>query len=640
MGKISLTASMRSNLLSLQNISKQVDSTQNKLSTGKKVNSAIDNPSSYYTALSLNNRADDLNALLDSMGQAVSTIKAATSALESATEFLEQAKAVATQALETTNDEEITARVSSETELLEAINSGKQGLIVLEKDIVMSKNQSIELKAGQSLVGISYLDSTKPQTKLSFSFDGVVASAIKVQDGTLISNLDIDYSSNVKAAQSVILASGKKDLILQDLNVSFTIDSPDNSAAHYFSAIQGGEKRLSGFVNVFDKGSVTDTIGNNNYNFAFCDGTTELDEGTIVNIRTKGFDGRAFSKEMVSARTDSVINIQTLSLNGHAIMGGVINLYNNATLNISSGGYTSSAATINLYDEAQINAEINNQSNVMGFVYSKINLYSQNTVVNSTASKIFYSDANANQYSYISMVNGATIATVSGEYKATTGINQYAVAYGDSPANGIDGDKSGVFSIDNSKKAQMPQKFVDIFVDFEAYMQNMKEDDTETKTTPSEYISILNQYDSLIKDASYKGINLLQADKLSVKFNEENSSALTVQGKDMSAQALGFTIFDWQTKGDINKSIEELTSAINTIRNFSSELGNNYNIIATRQDFTESLINVLTEGADKLTLADMNEESANMLALQTRQQLAINSLSLASQASQSILKLF
>ena len=98
MSTISLTASMRSNLLSLQNISGQVDATQNKLSTGKKVNSAIDNPSSYYTALSLNNRADDLNALLDSMGQAVSTIKAATTALESATEFLEQAKAVANQA--------------------------------------------------------------------------------------------------------------------------------------------------------------------------------------------------------------------------------------------------------------------------------------------------------------------------------------------------------------------------------------------------------------------------------------------------------------------------------------------------------------------------------------------------------------
>ena len=69
MSGISLTASMRSNLLSLQNISGQVSSTQNKLATGNKVNSAIDNPSSYYTARSLNNRADDLNALLDSMGK-------------------------------------------------------------------------------------------------------------------------------------------------------------------------------------------------------------------------------------------------------------------------------------------------------------------------------------------------------------------------------------------------------------------------------------------------------------------------------------------------------------------------------------------------------------------------------------------
>ena len=100
MDKVSLTASMRSNLLSLQNISRQVDATQNRLSTGKKVNSAIDNPSSYYTARSLSNRASDLDALLDSMGQAVSTIKAATTSLETAADFLEQAAAVATQALE------------------------------------------------------------------------------------------------------------------------------------------------------------------------------------------------------------------------------------------------------------------------------------------------------------------------------------------------------------------------------------------------------------------------------------------------------------------------------------------------------------------------------------------------------------
>ena len=638
--KISLTASMRSNLLSLQNISGQVDFTQNKLSTGKKVNSAIDNPSSYYTARSLSNRASDLDALLDSMGQAVSTLKAATQALESATEFLDQAKAVASQALETANDQEVIARVSNETELLDAINSGKKGLIILEKDIAMSKNQSIELKDGQSLVGVNYLDGTKPQTKLSFNFDGVVASAIKVQDGALISNLDIDYSSNVKGAQSVILASGKRDLVLQNLNVSFAINSADTSSAHYFSAIQGGEKKLSGFINVFDKGNVSDTLGNNNYNFAFCDGTTEVTENAIVNIKTKGFDGRGFSNEVVTAKSDSVINIQTLSASGHAIMRGTMNLYGNATLNISSGGYTSSGATINLYDEARINTEINNKNNKLGFVYSKINLYSKNNVINSTATRPFFSDKNLNQYSYISMVRGATVISASGTYQATADTGKYAVASGDSPADGVDGDKSSLFSIDNTQSAQMSQEFIEMFADFGAYIQSMKADNTDTNSASSQYINILNQYDSLIKDAGYKGVNLLEKQDLKVTFNEDRSSWLDVEGKDASSQALGLHTAEWLTKGDVQKSIEELTSAIEQVRTMSSELGGYYSIVMSRQDFTENLINVLTEGADKLTLADMNEESANMLALQTRQQLAINSLSLASQASQSILKLF
>ena len=97
---------------------------------------------------------------------------------------------------------------------------------------------------------------------------------------------------------------------------------------------------------------------------------------------------------------------------------------------------------------------------------------------------------------------------------------------------------------------------------------------------------------------------------------------------------------DWKTDDNIELSITQIEAAVNTLRTMSSEFGNNYSIVQSRETFTENLINVLEEGSDKLTLADMNEESANMLALQTRQQLAINSLSLASQAAQSVLKLF
>ena len=97
---------------------------------------------------------------------------------------------------------------------------------------------------------------------------------------------------------------------------------------------------------------------------------------------------------------------------------------------------------------------------------------------------------------------------------------------------------------------------------------------------------------------------------------------------------------EWSTDADVETAIKAVEDAVNTLRSMSSELGNNYSIVQSRETFTQNMINVLEEGADKLTLADMNEESANMLALQTRQQLAINSLSLASQAAQSVLKLF
>ena len=155
-----------------------------------------------------------------------------------------------------------------------------------------------------------------------------------------------------------------------------------------------------------------------------------------------------------------------------------------------------------------------------------------------------------------------------------------------------------------------------------------------------QYNRLLGQYDSLLKDASYKGINLLDGQKLKINFNEDRSSQIDVMGVKADSESLGLVTKEWTNAGDIEKSISELESAICSLRSFASAFGNYYSIVTTRQDFTENLINVLEEGADKLTLADMNEESANMLALQTSQQLAINSLSLASQAAQSVLKLF
>ncbi len=174
-------------------------------------------------------------------------------------------------------------------------------------------------------------------------------------------------------------------------------------------------------------------------------------------------------------------------------------------------------------------------------------------------------------------------------------------------------------------------------------------DDAERDSYMKQFNAILDQIDGVAKDSGYKGVNLLNGGSLSVKFNEKGESKLDITGKKaLTTEADGLNIAkqaedSW--KGDaaataIDGAIKAVDTAIGKLRNWSSEFGNNYSIVQSREDFTENLINVLTEGADKLTLADMNEESANMLALQTRQQLAINSLSLASQAAQSVLKLF
>jgi len=90
----------------------------------------------------------------------------------------------------------------------------------------------------------------------------------------------------------------------------------------------------------------------------------------------------------------------------------------------------------------------------------------------------------------------------------------------------------------------------------------------------------------------------------------------------------------------INASVDQLDAALSTLRQESSKMSGNLSIITVRQEFSDNMINTLTEGADKLTLADANEEGANMLMLQTRQSLSTTALSLSAQAAQSVLRLF
>src|SRR3954463_9558655 len=97
---IVLTASVRQNLLSLQSTAELLSTTQNRLATGNKVNSALDNPTNFFTAQGLNNRASDINNLLDSIGNGVQVLQAANTGITSLQKLVDTAKSIANQVLQ------------------------------------------------------------------------------------------------------------------------------------------------------------------------------------------------------------------------------------------------------------------------------------------------------------------------------------------------------------------------------------------------------------------------------------------------------------------------------------------------------------------------------------------------------------
>jgi flagellin len=158
-----------------------------------------------------------------------------------------------------------------------------------------------------------------------------------------------------------------------------------------------------------------------------------------------------------------------------------------------------------------------------------------------------------------------------------------------------------------------------------------------------QYDTIRTQIDNMSSDSGYKGLNLLSStNTLAVNFNEGGTSQLNVVGFLANSTGLSLSAAggSWQAASSITADAAKMDTAISTLRTNTQTLAANLNTITTRQSFTDSMINTLQTGADNLTLADMNQEGANMLMLQTRQSLGTTSLSMSSQAAQTVLKLF
>ena len=170
---------------------------------------------------------------------------------------------------------------------------------------------------------------------------------------------------------------------------------------------------------------------------------------------------------------------------------------------------------------------------------------------------------------------------------------------------------------------------------------------TQLASIVSQFNELRTQITNLANDSEFQGLNLVNstANSLTVNFSTSTSSNLTISGVDIRV-GTGTTDLtvnaaaNFSLTSNIDAAISEVDAGITSLRGNASTLGSNVALLQTRLDFTASYVNVLEEGAGKLTLADLNEEGANLVALQTRQQLGIQALAFAGQTEQSVLALF
>jgi flagellin-like hook-associated protein FlgL len=516
MPEINLSKAVRSNLLSLQSTANTMAKTQERLATGLKVNSALDNPTNFFTSSALNSRASDMANLLDSMSNGIKTIEAADNGLSAITKTVEAMQSALRQARQ-------------------------------DKSF---KTQSFAVDA--TTIGTSSVKT------LSFEDGSVGGTAVSV---------DLNTTGAGSAATAGNFTS--------TANFAATTFTDPADTISFDIAVDGGSA-----TTVTIGQTALSTVGNND---------STLDDVAELNavLTAQGVTG-------VTASISSSTLVLTSSSTGANSSVAISNFAEtDANSNTTTTGIGVDAGT----STAGVAAVAAGAVKTVDALVQEINSNA------SLTDKIRASNDNGK----------LRIENLSTEALTVTGVGSDGEVDGTSGTSSIGG---------NEVRANLANQLPDL----------------------------RDQLDKLSDDASYNGINLLRGDKLKLTFNETGTSTIDIQAKDSNGDAtainndsLGIDAVaaaDLDSDTSIDTKLSGLSDALGSLRSQSSAFGSNLSIVQNRQDFTKSMINTLETGAANLTLADTNEEAANLLALQTRQQLSSTALSMASQADQAVLRLF
>lgn len=542
-----LGAAMRSNLLSLQNTQRSIDNTQLRLATGKKVNSALDNPQSFFQAQSLNNRASDLTRLLDGIGQSIRTIEEADKGITALTTLVTQAQSVAEEALSEIRASQGLATARGSKDLSDITDLQESGVITNTTNAFQ----------------VSFIDE-----------DGNVGDA------------DITIAAGDTVYDIVAAING-------DTDVNEDIKAKVNSAGQ----LEITSLTENGFIRVRGAAANSLTAG----------GFAELGLDTFVRTEFTGADAAA-TRLGATAVAGNVIRSAEAADNANTNVDGVYL----ASATLTQAGFAAADAddftiTLTIDGSSDTTATLTGASTIQELV-DEIN--TSDLAEKVTAS--YNTETGRIEFSFADGVSDVTLAIDD-------------IAGGVTPAFGFGSGGTDV-AIDAADSVSEAFVLVGTSPDLTQYQKD--------------YNKLRDQIDGIVEDANYRGVNLLQGDNLTTFFNEDRSNTLVSEGADFTALGLGLEEADFTKDSGVQAAIDATRNALDQVRNFGSSIANDLAIIQTRRDFTEQTINTLKAGASDLTDADLNEEGANLLALQTAQQLGVTSLSLASQSQQSVLRLF
>ena len=779
---ITLSAGVRQNLLALQNTASLLSSTQNRLATGKKVNSALDNPTNFFTSSALTSRASDLSSILDSMANGISTLKAADNGLTAITRAVESARATVNQARQDSSFKSTSYTVDANTIGIATtkyltLSGGSVGTTAVNVALQANTGGTPVAATAASYAGggLTPINFTNVAADAGTITNGAFGAALDFSDGAAtqaslvgganFTNIDLTANADNQFKFDVVSASGTTHITLTqadaggdniiDINeavaaihtqlagsgVDVAAGTGGNAGKLVFSGVSPSTAGYATSLVTINSLAVQGTgVLANTTDLGFTNGDTDRGEDATIPVVSfqVAIDGGAATTVTINRAAVLAVGNNNTTLDSLAELVSIVDnqLGSNVTVDTNAGGLRLTSNTTGASSSVAISSY-----SLSGVTAHSVRAFTDTTGILQTNTSDNGQAASTPSISFDVTVDGGTAQTVTINQAAVaavgdndniidTGVELAAIIDAQLNAsvtiaangNGLNGGVTFTSATTGSSSRVQIQNLtatgvtnttgianntdvsgtpasvtggtnavrtVDELVtaintntsligkvkasndNGKLSIQNLSTEDltlagigttsgqidgsagtatvggnTVRKNLIDQFNQLRTQLDKLADDSSFNGVNLLHGDTLKLVFNETNTSSISIVSQNangISTSVLGIgtaTAAEFSDNTALDARSDQLGVALTQLRSQASAFGSNLSIVQNRQDFTKAMITTLQVGSDNLTLADTNEEAANLLALQTRQQLSTTALSLANQAEQAVLRLF